>query len=394
MTYKKLKVLVFIAYYLPGHRSGGPVRTVASFVEHLGEEFDIYIVTRDHDMGDTKPYEGISVNQWNTVGNAQVFYASNKTLTLHGITRLLCDTPYDVLYLNSFFAFEFTALPLFARRISLAPKTPCVIAPRGEFSAGAISIKGWKKRPYMALANVLNLYSDLQWQASSLFEANDIKREMRNITVQVCVAPDLPAAIPFSDSKVAQLNPSQRSSLQIVFLSRISPKKNLDFLLRVLKRVQEPINLFIYGPVEDQDYWHKCLTLIQQIPSNICVEYRGEVAHTEVQETFAHYDVFAFPTRGENFGHVILESLAAGTPVLVSDQTPWQADEQGSLQVLGLEEDNWAEAIIDWSKLTDKSHKIKREAAVNYARTYIASEVPISQNRTLFLDAIGIDKHG
>jgi len=40
-------------------------------------------------------------------------------------------------------------------------------------------------------------------------------------------------------------------------------------------------------------------------------------------ERLADYDAFIFPTLGENFGHVIIESLSAGCPVLCSDQTPW-----------------------------------------------------------------------
>jgi hypothetical protein len=117
------------------------VRTIANFVDHLGDEFEIRIVTRDRDMLNAKPYVGVVVDGWNTVGKAQVFYASDKTVTLRGIARLLRETPHDVLYLNSFFAFGFTGLPLVARRLGWAPRTPCVIAPRGEFSAGAIALK-------------------------------------------------------------------------------------------------------------------------------------------------------------------------------------------------------------------------------------------------------------
>ena len=51
---------------------------------------------------------------------------------------------------------------------------------------------------------------------------------------------------------------------------------------------------------------------------------RGEVAADEVPRALARNHVLLLPTRGENFGHVILESLLAGVPVLISDQTPWR----------------------------------------------------------------------
>lgn len=68
-------MLVFVAYYLPGYQSGGPVRSIANFVDHLGDEFHIRIITRDRDALGTEPYAGVVIDHWNTVGKAQVFYA-------------------------------------------------------------------------------------------------------------------------------------------------------------------------------------------------------------------------------------------------------------------------------------------------------------------------------
>lgn len=51
----------------------------------------------------------------------------------------------------------------------------------------------------------------------------------------------------------------------------------------------------------------------------------GNIDHDKVHETFSKYDCFLFPTLSENYGHVIAESLASGTPVITSDQTPWNS---------------------------------------------------------------------
>jgi len=56
---------------------------------------------------------------------------------------------------------------------------------------------------------------------------------------------------------------------------------------------------------------------------NVTVNYRGELPMEKVQATFSRYDAFLFPTLGENFGHVVAESLAAGCPVVCSTGTPW-----------------------------------------------------------------------
>ena len=48
----KVKILIFVGYYLPGYKGGGALRTIVNLVQHLGEEFDFWIVTRDRDLGD------------------------------------------------------------------------------------------------------------------------------------------------------------------------------------------------------------------------------------------------------------------------------------------------------------------------------------------------------
>jgi glycosyltransferase involved in cell wall biosynthesis len=388
MSTRKLVLFIFVGYYLPGYRSGGPVRTIANFVDHLGDEFEIRIVCRDRDALDTSPYPDVAVDAWNAVGKAQVFYASSRTMNLAGVARLLRETPHDVLYLNSFFAFAFTGLPLLARRLGMAPRKPCVIAPRGEFSAGAISLKAAKKRVYLAASKAVGLYDGLHWQASSAFEAEDIRREFGAKAKVIDVAPNLPPKL--GETAQPENAPTTRAPgpLRIVFLSRISPKKNLDYLLRVLKGVTEPVALAIYGPLREPDYWQRCMNLIDELPAHISVDYRGEVNPIDVTATFAQYDLFALPTRGENFGHVILESLIAGTPVLLSDQTPWQDSGAGALNVLPLnDERHWQQAIDQFAKLSYSALAEKRQAALAFAKDYLSGDKVIQQNRALFLNA-------
>ena len=42
---QKKKILVFIDWYLPGYRAGGPIQSIANLVNHLDDELDISIVT-------------------------------------------------------------------------------------------------------------------------------------------------------------------------------------------------------------------------------------------------------------------------------------------------------------------------------------------------------------
>lgn len=373
---KRPIIFTFVACYLPGFKSGGPVRTIANMVEHLGDAFDFRIVCRDRDALDSQPYSGVVVDDWNRVGGAQVYYASPRSVRLRAVGRLLRETSYDVLYLNSFFNYQFTTLPLLARRLGLAPKKPCVIAPRGEFSSGALALKAWKKVPYLHFARAFKLYSGLIWQASSPHEENDIQREFGQHAHQIIVASDLPPLVEGQNQSGCTAARSVDRPLRIVFLSRITPKKNLDFALRTISSVPVPVTFNIYGPIRDETCWQQCLKLIAKLPEHISVVYQGSITPDKVPGVMAEHDLFFLPTLGENYGHVIPEALAAGTPVLISDTTPWRDLAQHGVgwdvpllageeafrahimevaQMPPAERNQWRRQIAEWTvrKLTD-----------------------------------------
>ncbi len=102
----------------------------------------------------------------------------SETIPLAHVADIVRTTPCDVIYLNGFFDPSFTQPVLINRRLGRFRGIPVVIAPRGEFSEGALRIKRFKKAAYIRLATALDLYSGLLWQASSTFEARDITRRL------------------------------------------------------------------------------------------------------------------------------------------------------------------------------------------------------------------------
>ncbi len=100
--------------------------------------------------------------------------------------------------------------------------------------------------------------------------------------------------------------------------------KNFDFALRVLGKVRVPLHYHVYGPIDDRAYWAQCEQLAKDLPNHVQMTHEGIIDHAEVQAMVAQHDLFFLPTRGENFGHVILEALLAGTPPLIADTTPWK----------------------------------------------------------------------
>ena len=381
----KKKILCFVDYYLPGYKAGGPIQSIANLVENLGDEFEFDIICNDHDLLDKEPHANVKIDEWNAVSKARVFYASRKSLNFKIIKKLLNETKYDLLYFNSFFSFKFTILPPFIYKFFLFSKKSCVIAPRGEFSLGALKLKYIKKIIYLYISKFLGLYNNLYWQASSHNEKKDILKNLRIAETLIYIAPDL---ISYEPIGLNYLSLRKSGPLRIIFLSRISPMKNLNFLLRVLQRVNFPIELSIYGPKDDLSYWKECLYSIDQLSSNIKLLIGDPVPQKQVKNILQKHDVFVLPTLGENFGHIIIEALIAGVPAIISDKTFWESDEEGALEVLTLDEYIWLETIIKWSKFDDHILKKKRQAALNYAKNYYKTDLPLKKNKEFFYSVI------
>ena len=384
----KATVLALVRFYLPGYKSGGPVRTLANMVERLGEEFRFRIITSDRDMLDDSPYAGVVVDEWNRVGNMDVYYASAAALAFHRLSKLIAATPHDVLYLNSFFHPVFAIQPLVARRLGLLRRAPVVLAPRGEFSAEALKLKRWRKLLYMKVAASLGLYRDLVWQASSDLEAEQIRQRMGSVATRVVVAPNVTRGT----AGVSVAAPARRQGgvLRLVFLSRIAPMKNLDHALQVLRKVRVPVKFNIYGPVEDAGYWHKCQRLMDELPDHVDVHYGAEVQPADVGDVLQAHDLFFLPTRGENYGHVIAEALAVGTPVLISDATAWRGlEEAGVGWDLPLDDqDRFARCIESCARFEADEFAAWRDRVWAYGAARMRDPRAIEANRRLFEQAV------
>ena len=320
------KVVFVIGHYLPGYRAGGPVRSLANLVESFGDEIEAIILTEDRDFGSSTPYPGVTSGRWYPVGKAQVMYLSPSQMTLRPWAGLLGQIDYDRVYLSSFFGAQ-TRRTLLLRRLGLIADRPVVLAPRGEFSPGALGLKRVKKRSYLEIALRLGLYDRLVWHATSAVERAHILQTVESFI------PDLSSRLVVASNLISpNLNGpmSDRESLKtpgsarIVFLSRISRKKNLEFALASLYGLDEPVTFDIFGPIEDDRYWAECQRIISGLPRNIRVSYGGAVEPAGVARLLTGYHLFYLPTKGENFGHAIVEALRVGCLPLISDQTPWR----------------------------------------------------------------------
>lgn len=367
-------VLILTPYFLPGFKGGGPVKSIASMVSSLSENYHFKIFCYNFDLGGSA-YENIQANQWIQYSkNVHVFYCSKEKYR-ENLNYILKKSDYDICYLNSFFSLQFSLYPL----IKIGRHKQVILAPRGEFSPGALSIKAFKKKIFLSLLKFLPFFHKVsRWHATSELEKEDILNvlELYNFASQkpIFVAPNLSLNLAnnieeLPEELIDYLNSLPKSDkLKICFLSRISPKKNLHFAASILKNCSSQIIFDFYGPIEDEEYYNFCLNMFAQIGSNVLVTYKGEIAPTFVSTVISKYDLFLFPTLGENFGHVIAESFSAGTSVLISDQTPWrQLSEKDVGWDLSLNKvDEFSKVIDNYANFSFDDKAQKRLKCLNF----------------------------
>ncbi|WP_375175190.1 glycosyltransferase family 4 protein [Pseudooceanicola sp.] len=383
-----LKVLILVEHYLPGYKSGGPARSIAQIADRLGEEIAFSILTTDRDIGDTAAYPDLQRDLWLEDGNTAIRYIPPASWGIRTLAAILRERPHDVLYLNSFLSPRTSIRPMLARALGLIPRTPVIIAPRGEFSPGALSIKPMKKAAFLHAARLTGLYRDVTWQASNAMEANDIRTRMGRQAQHVYMASDLSA--PVAPTPPAFRPRPVGAPLRLLYLSRITPKKNLSFVLETLAGVDIPVDLTIVGPEEDAEYSARCRRLAAALPPHVSVTWTGAVPHDQVAAQMARHDLFFLPTWGENYGHAIFEAFSAGVPALLSDTTPWR-----DLRAAGIgydlpltDMDGFRAAIRFEAALTAEEAGQRRARVHAFARAIDADGAHVTANRDLFLRAL------
>ncbi|MFD2145582.1 glycosyltransferase [Mucilaginibacter antarcticus] len=105
--------------------------------------------------------------------------------------------------------------------------------------------------------------------------------------------------------------------LKLLFLSRIEEKKGLDILLHALPHITVSYHLTIAGD-GDEDYIEVLKNIAYYNKTAQHISWIGFQDEAKF-DVYAAHDLLVLPSHNENFGNVVIESLSAGTPVLISE---------------------------------------------------------------------------
>jgi len=360
----KQRVLVLYDYFDPAYKAGGPIRSIVNMVKLLEEHIDFYILTtnQDHDGTDL----AVEVDSWISYEkNARVFYMSPVERNYRRIREIISQVQPDTVYFNGIYSPYLTVYPLWILR--KYKKCRIVIAPRGMLQKGALAIKAFKKRVYLAVLKRLISMNKVVWHVTNPQEARDLKSELPNANyIQLGNIPCYDVA--FSIDKIRTTSTRRFGTVAL-----ISPMKNIHLILSAFQGLKHPAQYFLYGPVKDSEYWKKCEKLVENLPDNIEFNYWGDLKPTETSITIAEFDYYIQPSVSENFGHSIFEAFDAGVPVIISDKTPWKnLREREAGWDVNLSEPNVLQSAIEEAMSLNEADYLRlRRGARNIAENYM-----------------------
>lgn len=318
---------------------------------------------------------GIDVDVVVTTRGLNGFFPSNKDVIVDGIkvrycSYLLMKFPLKVIYhslrkvRNSdivHFSSVYFSPNFLIGLYALILKKKIVWSPRGEF-AGQLKINPIKKVYLKLFAKLFS--AKVYFHGTSEKEIEEIKNTM-GANVKTVLLPnylELPDKIDCFPEK------------ELLFMGRINPVKALDCLIDALSlstRFKESEYKFIIAGVPAgkgaEDYYEELKKQVVRLALQEKVHFIGHIKGEEKNREYAKAYFTFLVSHTENFGNVVVESMAQGTPVVTSIGTPWKVLNEKSIgYCVSNSPQSIANVIDEILSLPEDQYSRMREGAYQY----------------------------
>lgn len=301
---------------------GGPSSVAPELAKALvANGVEVHIVTTDYFAeGERTPRE-VEIDGYKTfylrrTGTGSFVYSGELKAWLQTHIR-----DYDLIHIHTVFAYPTYA----ASRIAQRASTPYIITPHGMLEPWCLAYKSWKKQPYMKLVERRTLQRAAAIHALAKAEQRNIRQlgiETEIFVVANGMNPDEFEDLP-SRKVFETAFPETKNKRLLLFLSRLDPKKGVDILLHAYAELlAEPdigdLHLVIAGP-DLVNYKIQLEEIVKQRGITSAVTFTGMLTGEMKLAALASADVFALPSHSEGFSMAILEAMAAGCPVVITE---------------------------------------------------------------------------
>lgn len=240
-----------------------------------------------------------------------------------------CIEKYDIVHIHGLYRFPVT----FAASLARKRQIPYVIIPHGALDPYLFARSSQRK---LAFKRLYERFFDLpNLNAAGAIHYTAIEERERTSFLQFN-APSfvVPNGLDWSRYQALPDRGWLRARLGfsdqplVLFLGRLHFKKGLDLLIpafAALRRQIPDVQLVIAGPDND-DYGKQVRGWVQEHALNSSVHFIGALASDDTLKAYVDANVFVLPSYTENFGMTVIESMACGLPVVISDQVNIHAE--------------------------------------------------------------------
>ncbi len=369
-----MKINLIIPSFYPATVYGGPIFSTLHTCEELAklDDVEVRVSTTNTNMASKLD---VKTNKWKKFADDFFVKYYNETKVDKFSFSLFLNIwrdikNADIVHIQSIFNTP-TPISLFYAKLF---KKSIVLSPRGSLGGWCIDNGSNFKDMWLKFL-IKPLVKNVTWHAT----AEQEKLEIQTLFPEAKVA-IVPNGIDYKIFQVFnKLTPKKyvkkftdqerEVSKIIVSMGRLQKKKGFDILINSFKKVLDVYPdavLLIAGPNEGEQ--HNLEALVKELDVQSSVFLVGSISGQDKVDFLANADVFALPSHNENFGNVYLESLASGTPIVASTNTPWASVETNKCgKWVKNGEDDTAQAILT---LLSEDKDLLGVNAKKYAQQY------------------------
>ncbi len=368
-----MTIFISIPWFSPAYKAGGPIQSITNLLNNYSNNIEYKIFCSNTDLNN-ELLNNIEKDKWIRYNDCTQVWYSSKNSTSKNLKAQVSLLKPDIIFIIGIFSWSYNIVPLLFCK---AKKK--ILSVRGMLHPGALSQKKIKKRLFLNLLKLVSIKKTTSFHATDNAEAEYIKKEFgENATVHV--AGNFGRVMCTS-----QMLYKEVGILKLITIALISPMKNYLLVIDALQNCTANIEYNIYGPIKDTEYWELCKKQMVLLPSNIRVQYQGEIKPTEIENALSQNHVFIMPSKSENFGHALIEALSSGKPIITSNATPWNnllANKAGIN--CNADEHAISNAINFFAEMNAETYEQFVNGAIQYASQKIDSQALHIQYQQMF----------
>lgn len=312
-----MHILQINASYKPAYVYGGPTMSVSKLCEELvqsGQEVEVLTTLANgkqefaYPPGKITMMDGVPVRFFKRLTKDHSHFSPGLLKYLYRKINHRINPPTHLIHIHAWW----NLVSMFSCYIARRKNIPVILSPRGTLSAYSFGNRNISLKRAIHWLWAKALLKDCHFHVTTLKEKEDLLTLF--VPKSITVIPNFVQLPTVQPSGIRQ----KETALRLLFLSRIEAKKGLDILFEALSQTNIPFYLTIAG-AGDPHYIQQLKKLALKLKITKQISWLGHQDNRVKFRLIQEHDLMVLPSHDENFANVVIESLAMGTAVLLSE---------------------------------------------------------------------------